>query len=396
MTIQMAAEISNTALCTLAKGERIFKTECAVKGTKRLAGLRRIDLDVLPCEVLLFVIFSFCPVRDLLNLLSRRAALKLLFAFELFLILLFGEQLTVVLYLELYHDILRSAFVIALFFPSDELPGWAVHRRIHVPGKDRETIKPMIRSRIIPRMHLPERYAHLVVCVLLLDSSTHQIGPYAVGELLQLIFGSIVHDQGTLFHVGVGALIIVVVGEFVTTGDHFHTEVFVGPDGVTRPQTANIEHDFLALKPGTILFDHRIHLRLVLGDDLFSLFLDRIVELCSDLPDARIYFCGAKEIELDPRNAVFFLHVTAYVVHGAVAVNQIQFRLVRNPYLIDGSVSGPLGNDAQAHFLKNLSGGPCIAADVVIANERDIIRRCCFERPLSENVISNRVVCDMV
>src|SRR5208283_2186987 len=91
-----------------------------------------------------------------------------------------------------------------------------------------------------------------------------------------------------------------------------------------------------------------------------------------------------------------FLHVTAYVVHGAVAVDQIQFRLMRNPYLIDGSVSSPLGNDAQAHFLKYLSGGPCIAADVIIADEGDIIRRCCFERPLSENVISDRVVCDMV
>src|SRR5450759_3765370 len=81
---------------------------------------------------------------------------------------------------------------------GEQVPAGRADRRVHVPREDREPLDPVVRAAVVPRVHLPERHAHLVVDVLLLDPCAHEIGLQGLGELLQLEGGRVVVDQHRL------------------------------------------------------------------------------------------------------------------------------------------------------------------------------------------------------
>src|ERR1700738_3593734 len=64
------------------------------------------------------------------------------------------------------------------------------------------------------------------------------------------------------------------------------------------------------------------------------------------------------------------------------------------------AVSRPLSDDAQAHLFKKNSGGPCVSADVVVANNGHVVGRSLKTRRLAgllvENPVAKRVVGDVV
>ena len=161
-------------------------------------------------------------------------------------------------------------------------------------------------------MHLAERHAHLLEHVLFLDAGADEIGPDLLDELLELVAGHVVVDQRAFLDVMLGgALIVVVVGEFVAGADDFHAEIFVGADDVARTQAADVEHDRLAFEARTVLGDDRVHQRLILGDDLLGAFLDLVVEIAGDLAQRLGDLRRAEEVVLHPRDTVFLFHVAA-------------------------------------------------------------------------------------
>ncbi|MNN60310.1 hypothetical protein D3C81_1754820 [compost metagenome] len=98
--------------------------------------------------------------------------------------------------------------------------------------------------------------------------------------------------------------------------------------------------------------DNGIHCRLVLRDHLLAVLLDRFVKQGGNSAQALIRFGRSEEVVFHPRNTVSLLHMLNHVVHGTVAVNQVQLRLMGNFQLIQGTVTGPLGNDTEAHFFE--------------------------------------------
>ncbi len=197
-----------------------------------------------------------------------------------------------------------------------------------------------------------------------------------------------------------GALIVVVVAEFVTGADHFHAEVFIGADDVTRTQAADEQHDLLALQARLVLGDDVVGQLLVLGDDGLGLFLDAVVEEAGDLAQGFLDLGRAEEVVLNPWNTVLLFHVAADVVHRAVAVQDVQLGLGGVFQFGDGAVTGPLGDDAQAHFFQQDTAGPGIATDVVVADDGNVIRRggesVLFRVGLVEHEIADRIVGDVV
>ena len=157
--------------------------------------------------------------------------------------------------------------------------------------------------------------------------------------------------------------------EFVAGTDDFHAEVFVSADDVARPQSADIEHDLLALQARLVLGDDGIHHRLIAGDNGFALFLDRIVEESGDLAQRFDDLGWTEEVVFQVGNAVLLFHVAADVIHRAIAVQQVELHLRRVHHFSYRAVAGPLGNHAQTHFLKQDAGRPGIAADVVVADD---------------------------
>src|SRR6185436_12665448 len=72
---------------------------------------------------------------------------------------------------------------------GEQVPAGRADGGVHVPGEDREPLDPVVRAAVVPRVHLPERHAHLVVDVLLLDPCAHEIRLQGFGVLLQLVGG---------------------------------------------------------------------------------------------------------------------------------------------------------------------------------------------------------------
>ena len=108
----------------------------------------------------------------------------------------------------------------------------------------------------------------------------------------------------------------------------------------------------------------------------------------------------AEEVIFHPRNTVLLFHVPRDVVHRAVAVQDVELRLGRRLKLGDGAVAGPLRDHAQAHLFEQDARGPGVAADIVVADDRHVVRRA-FElgglvRALVEHPVAHGVVGDMV
>ena len=79
-------------------------------------------------------------------------------------------------------------------------------------------------------------------------------------------------------------------------------------------------------------------------------------------------------------------------------MQQVQLDLRGVHHFRDGAVAGPLGNDAQAHFLEDDAGCPGIATDVVVADDGDVVGGG-FEGDavaLVEHPVTDRVVGDVV
>ena len=71
-------------------------------------------------------------------------------------------------------------------------------------------------------MHLAERHAHFLEHVLFLDTRADQIRLDLLDEFLELVAGHVVIDQRAVLDVVCGALVIVVVAEFIAGADHLH------------------------------------------------------------------------------------------------------------------------------------------------------------------------------
>ena len=91
MAAQVAPEVGHATLGALHERHGAFKTRSAEHRAEGLAGLRGIDLDVLPLEIELLVLLGLGPFRDLLHLFNRPAVLELLLALELLFIVLLLE-----------------------------------------------------------------------------------------------------------------------------------------------------------------------------------------------------------------------------------------------------------------------------------------------------------------
>ena len=87
---------------------------------------------------------------------------------------------------------------------------------------------------------MPERDAHFLENVLFLDAGTDQIGLYSFYELFEFITGYVVINQGRIAHFLDGAIIVVVMTEFITGADHFHAQIFISADHMTGTQAADI------------------------------------------------------------------------------------------------------------------------------------------------------------
>ena len=109
----------------------------------------------------------------------------------------------------------------------------------------------------------------------------------------------------------------------------------------------------------------------------------------------------AEEVVLAPRNTVLLFHVPRDVVHRAVAVQHVELRLGRRLELGQAAVARPLGDHAQAHLLEQDARGPGVAADVVVADDGDVVGRRLelrrrIRRDLVEHPVADRVVGDVV
>ena len=119
-----------------------------------------------------------------------------------------------------------------------------------------------------------------------------------------------------------------------------------------------------------------------------------------DFAQARLDLGRSEEIVLDPRNTELFFHVTGDVVHRAVAVQDVELGLRGGLELRDGAVAGPLRDHPQTHLFEQDARGPGVAADVVVADDRDVIGGRLELRELVaglfEHPIPDRVVGDVV
>ncbi len=116
-----------------------------------------------------------------------------------------------------------------------------------------------------------------------------------------------------------------------------------------------------------------------------------------DAADRLVDLGGAEEVVLDPRHAVRLFHVAADVVHRPVAVDEVELGLGRVGELGHGGVAGPLRDDPQPHLLEDSPRSPGVPADVVVADDRDVVGRGLdVGGLLVEDVVADRVVGDVV
>ncbi len=56
-------------------------------------------------------------------------------------------------------------------------------------------------------------------------------------------------------------------------------------------------------------------------------------------------------------------------------MQQVELALGTRLELLEGAVAGPLGDHAQAHLFEDDARAPGVAADVVVAQQGDVVRR---------------------
>ena len=95
---------------------------------------------------------------------------------------------------------------------------------------------------------------------------------------------------------------------------------------------------------------------------------------------------------------MFLLHMAGDIVHRTVAVDEVKLNEWGVLHLHQGAVAGPLRHYAQPHLFQQNARGPGVAADVVIANDGNIIRgagkRLPFaivQHPVAHHVVGNMV-----
>ncbi|VTM86257.1 Uncharacterised protein [Raoultella ornithinolytica] len=188
------------------------------------------------------------------------------------------------------------------------------------------------------------------------------------------------------------------MGKFIPGGDDLHAQILIGANNVPWPQAAHIEQHLAPLQPWAIFGDYRRHLRLIFGDDRFSVSANRVVKLIGDFAQRLGDFGWAEEVVLHPRNLMFLLHMPGDVVHRAVAVDQVQLDERGVLHLDQRTVAGPLRHHPQSHLFEQDARGPGVAADVVVADNCHIIRRGFkgLTFTIVENPVANDIVGDMV
>ena len=87
----------------------------------------------------------------------------------------------------------------------------------------------------------------------------------SLNELFKFIAGHVVINQRRIAHFFDGAVIVIVVTEFITGTDHFHAQIFIGTDHMTWTQAADIQHHAFALQTWFVFGDNRI----VFGPDIW-------------------------------------------------------------------------------------------------------------------------------
>ena len=196
------------------------------------------------------------------------------------------------------------------------------------------------------------------------------------------------------------ALIVVVVAEFVTGADNLHAEVFVGADDVAGTQAADEQHDLTAMETRTVLLDHRIGKSRILGNDLLGAFLDLVVEMAGNGAQRFGDLARSEEVILNPRHTELFFHVAGDVVHRTVAVKDVELGLRGSFEFGDRTVTRPLRDHAEAHFLEQNARRPGVTTDVVVADDGNVIGgefdRAGLAFHLVEDPVTDRVIRNVV
>jgi hypothetical protein len=87
------------------------------------------------------------------------------------------------------------------------------------------------------------------------------------------------------------------------------------------------------------------------GDHFLGFRLDGFVKLRGNLAQGLGNLGGAKEVVLQPGNLILLFHEAADVVHGPVAVDQIQLGQGSHHHFVEGAIPRELTDDAQADRL---------------------------------------------
>ena len=218
-----------------------------------------------------------------------------------------------------------------------------------------------------------------------------------MGKLFKFVLGRVVIDHGGIRHLRCGTVVVIGMGKLVTGADALHPQVFVGADGVAGAQTAHQQHHLFAIQAGLVFIDDGLHDRVILGDHFFYILLDSVVKALGNGPQALADLGGAEEVKLQPGDAEFLFHDLAHVVHGAVAVDQVQLDLMSGGDLFQFAVAGPDRLDVQTDLFQQCLGRPDIATDIVVADQRDVVWRGRFGKLTGlDDVVTDRIVGNMV
>jgi len=187
------------------------------------------------------------------------------------------------------------------------------------------------------------------------------------------------------------------VGKFIAGTDAVHPEIFVCSDGVTGTEAAHQQHHLFTVQTGLVFIDDGLHDRVILGNYPFHICLDSIVKALGDCAQTLSDLGRSEEVELQPGDAVLLFHHLAHIVHRAVTVNKVQFNLMGCGNLFQLAIPSPGSLDVQTDFFQQRRGCPDVAADVVIADQRDVIGAGWFGKLAGfDDVIADCVVGDMV
>ena len=105
---------------------------------------------------------------------------------------------------------------------------------------------------------------------------------------------------------------------------------------------------------------------------------------------------GADEVDLDPGDAVFHLQHVGHVVDRAVAHDAAQIGLVGGGELVVGRVAGKGGDIGDPALLEDPVDLETVAADVVFAQQVDLVLVGLFRLRLADQMGEDLVVGDMV